>query len=144
MSRARVVRPSSDRDSDRPGSRRQPGECRARSNYYRPDSRARLLRSSRSRLIGVVFGVQHAFHGDLVSGLYAAAKSADYELALSAVTPSRDEREAIASVLQDRCEALILLGPQVPTAYLADLATRMPVSSSRAHPAPGGGRRAYR
>jgi DNA-binding LacI/PurR family transcriptional regulator len=94
---------------------------------YRPDSRARLLRSSRSRLIGVVFGVQHAFHGDLVSGLYAAAASADYELALSAVTPSRDEREAIAGVLQDRCEALILLGPQVPTAYLADLATRMPV-----------------
>src|SRR3712207_9201931 len=39
---------------------------------YRPDSRARLLRRSRSRLIGVVFGVQHAFHGDLVSGLYAA------------------------------------------------------------------------
>src|SRR3712207_9369370 len=41
---------------------------------YRPDSRARLLRSSRSRLLGVVFGVQHAFHGDLVSGLYAAAE----------------------------------------------------------------------
>jgi DNA-binding LacI/PurR family transcriptional regulator len=36
---------------------------------YRPDTRARLLRSSRSRLLGVVFGVQHAFHGDLVSGL---------------------------------------------------------------------------
>jgi DNA-binding LacI/PurR family transcriptional regulator len=40
---------------------------------YRPDTRARLLRSSRSRLIGVVFGVQHAFHGDLVTGLYGAA-----------------------------------------------------------------------
>ncbi|HEY6416722.1 MAG TPA: LacI family DNA-binding transcriptional regulator, partial [Acidimicrobiales bacterium] len=39
---------------------------------YRPDSRARLLRRIRSRLIGVVFGVQHAFHGDLVGGLYAA------------------------------------------------------------------------
>ena len=54
---------------------------------YRPDSRARLLRQSRSRLIGVVFGVQHAFHGDLVSGLYAAADAVGYELALSAVTP---------------------------------------------------------
>src|SRR3954471_2853001 len=43
---------------------------------YRPDTRARLLRSSRSRLLGVVFGVQHAFHGDLVSGLYAAAERA--------------------------------------------------------------------
>lgn len=94
---------------------------------YRPDSRARLLRRSRSRLIGVVFGVQHPFHGDLVSGLYAAADAADYELALSAVTPGRDERRAVASLLQDRCEALILLGPHSPTSYLADLAGRMPV-----------------
>ena len=94
---------------------------------YRPDSRARILRRTRSRLIGVVFGVQHAFHGDLVSGLYAAADSAEYELALSAVTPVRDERRAVASLLQDRCEALILLGPHLPTSYLADLATRMPV-----------------
>jgi DNA-binding LacI/PurR family transcriptional regulator len=94
---------------------------------YRPDSRARLLRQTHSRLIGVVFGVQHAFHGDLVSGLYAAADVAAYELALSAVTPTRDERRAVGSLLQDRCEGLILLGPQLPTSYLADLAGRMPV-----------------
>ncbi|WP_369135187.1 LacI family DNA-binding transcriptional regulator [Modestobacter sp. I12A-02662] len=94
---------------------------------YRPDSRARLLRSSRSRLLGVVFGVQHAFHGDLVSGLYAAAERVGYELALSAVTPGRDERRAVAGLLQDRCEALVLLGPSSPTAALADLATRLPV-----------------
>ena len=53
--------------------------------------------------------------------------AAGYELALSAVTPDRDERRAVASLLQDRCEALILLGPQLPTSYLADLAARMPV-----------------
>src|SRR5690348_17401747 len=39
---------------------------------YRPDIRAQLLRRGRSRLLGVVFGVQHAFHGDLVGGLYTA------------------------------------------------------------------------
>src|ERR687889_2693172 len=94
---------------------------------YRPDIRARMLRRTRSRLIGVVFGGQHAFHGDLVSGLYAAADAAEYELALSAVTPGRDERRAVASLLQDRCEALVLLGPHSPTAALADLATRLPV-----------------
>jgi DNA-binding LacI/PurR family transcriptional regulator len=94
---------------------------------YRPDSRARLLRSSRSRLLGVVFGVQHAFHGDLVSGLYTAADRVGYELALSAVTPARDERRAVASLLQDRCEALILLGPHAPTSYLGELAARQPV-----------------
>jgi DNA-binding LacI/PurR family transcriptional regulator len=104
---------------------------------YRPDSRTRLLRSSRSRLLGVVFGVQHAFHGDLVSGLYTAADRAGYELALSAVTPARDEQRAVASLVQDRCEALILLGPQAPTSSLAQLATRLPVVVWRARPATG-------
>lgn len=94
---------------------------------YHPDSRARLLRSGRSRLLGVVFGVQHPFHADLVTGLYSAAANLGYELTLSAVTRQRSERTAIAGLLQDRCEALILLGPQVPTSDLADLAARMPV-----------------
>src|SRR3954447_13402425 len=94
---------------------------------YRPDSRARMLRRSRSRLIGVVFGVQHPFHGDLVSGLYAAADAVDHELTLSAVTPGRDERRAVATLLQDRCEALILLGPELPTSALAELAGRIPL-----------------
>ena len=94
---------------------------------YRPDSRARLLRSARSRLLGVVFGVQHAFHGDLLSGLYDAAGLAGYELALSAVTPGRDEARAVGSLLQDRCEALVLLGPQSSTAQLTALADRLPV-----------------
>src|SRR3954451_7573545 len=74
---------------------------------YRPDSRARLLRSARSRLIGVVFAVQQAFHGELVSGLSTPAAAAAYDPALSAVPPGRDDRRAVASLLQDRCEALI-------------------------------------
>jgi DNA-binding LacI/PurR family transcriptional regulator len=94
---------------------------------YHPDSRARLLRSGRSRLLGVVFGIQHAFHADLVTDLYTAARETGYELALSAVTPDREEKEAITGLLQDRCEALILLGPQSPTADLARLAARLPV-----------------
>jgi DNA-binding LacI/PurR family transcriptional regulator len=94
---------------------------------YHPDTRARLLRSARSRLIGVVFGVQHDFHGDLVGGLYAAAERVGYDLTLSAVTPGRDEQRAVASLLQDRCEALVLLGPQSSTAQLAELAQRLPI-----------------
>jgi DNA-binding LacI/PurR family transcriptional regulator len=94
---------------------------------YRPDTRARLLRSSRSRLLGVVFDVQHDFHGDLLGGLYAAAERVGYELTLSAVTPGREEERAISSLLQDRCEALVLLGPQSPTARLAELAASLPV-----------------
>jgi DNA-binding LacI/PurR family transcriptional regulator len=94
---------------------------------YQPDSRARLLRSGRSRLLGVVFGIQHAFHADLVTDLYTAAHRTGYELALSAVTPDRDEKEATVGLLRDRCEALILLGPESRTASLAELAARLPV-----------------
>ncbi len=94
---------------------------------YRPDTRARLLRSNRSHLIGVCFQVQHAFHGDLLGGLYTAGEKAGYELALSAVTPNRDERRAIAGLLQDRCEALILLGPQESAGQLTGLTHRLPV-----------------
>jgi DNA-binding LacI/PurR family transcriptional regulator len=94
---------------------------------YRPDTRAQLLRRARSRLLGVVFGLQQDFHGDLVDGLYAAAGEVGYELALSGVTPSRDEERAVAGLLQDRCEALVLLGPQLRTARLAELAGRLPV-----------------
>jgi DNA-binding LacI/PurR family transcriptional regulator len=94
---------------------------------YQPDSRARLLRSGRTRLLGVVFGIQHTFHADLVTELYSAARETGYELALSAVTPARTEREAINTLLQDRCEALILLAPQTPAAALGRLAERLPV-----------------
>ncbi|MFF2849044.1 LacI family DNA-binding transcriptional regulator [Streptomyces sp. NPDC058001] len=101
----------------------------AREIGYRPDTRARLLRSHRSRLLGVQFGLQHAFHADLVESLYAAAEPAGYQIALSAVAPSRGEQHAVDSLLADRCEALILLGPQMPAARLAELAGQLPVVS---------------
>jgi DNA-binding LacI/PurR family transcriptional regulator len=99
----------------------------ARRLDYQPDSRARLLRSGQSRLLGVVFDVQHPFHDDLLTGLYDAAEKSGYELTLSAVTARRDEHTAIAGLLQDRCAALILFGPRIPTAELGALAVRMPV-----------------
>ncbi len=96
---------------------------------YRPDHRARLLGRQRTRLLGVVYGVHHAFHGDLVEALYAAAEPAGYDVALSAVAPSRDEQRAVQSLLDYRCEALILLGSEQRPARLAALAERMPVVS---------------
>ncbi|OXY91279.1 LacI family DNA-binding transcriptional regulator [Streptomyces diastatochromogenes] len=107
---------------------------------YRPDTRARLLRSSRSRLLGVQFGLRHPFHTDLVEGIYAAAEPAGYQVALSAVAPSRGERQAVEALLADRCEALILLGPEVPAARLAELGAQVPVVSvaRRLRPAPPG------
>lgn len=86
----------------------------AREIGYRPDARARLLRSHRSHLLGVQFGLQHPFHSDLVEGIYAAAEPAGYQIALSAVAAGRGEQRAVETLLDDRCEALILLGPQAP------------------------------
>jgi DNA-binding LacI/PurR family transcriptional regulator len=112
----------------------------AREIGYRPDARARLLRSHRTHLIGVQFGLQHPFHADLVEHMYTVAEPAGYQLALSAVAASRSERQATETLLDDRCEALILLGPQAPAARLADLAARLPVVSVARRlrpPAPG-------
>jgi DNA-binding LacI/PurR family transcriptional regulator len=94
---------------------------------YRPDHRARLLGRSRTRLLGVTFDVRAPFHGDLVEALYSAAEAAGYDLTLSAVAPSRAESRAVQSLLDYRCEALILLGPQLSASALAALAESQPV-----------------
>lgn len=94
---------------------------------YAPDQRARLLSRRASGLLGVQFGVEHAFHGELVEALYAAAERQGYELALSAVAPSRSEDRAVASLLAYRCEALLLLGPAQPVAALERLGSTVPL-----------------
>ncbi len=94
---------------------------------YRPDQRARSLRRQRSRLLGVTFEVEQAFHGDLVEGLYGAADLAGYDLVLSAVAPSRPESRAVEAILDDRCEALIMVGPRSSARFIAGIAARLPV-----------------
>jgi DNA-binding LacI/PurR family transcriptional regulator len=94
---------------------------------YRPDERARLLGSRRSRMIGVVFGLHHEFHTELVDELYRAAEESAYDLALGVVTPSRSETQAIQSLLDYRSEALVVLGPAKATRELERLAERVPV-----------------
>jgi LacI family transcriptional regulator len=94
---------------------------------YRPDQRARLLRQQRSRLLGVTFEVEQAFHGDLIEGIYAAAEPAGYDVVLSPIAPGRPEARAIDDILGDRCEAAILLGPRSSTRSLTALAARLPV-----------------
>jgi len=63
---------------------------------YRPDTRARLLRSRRSRLLGVQFGLPHPFHADLVESL-TAALFADQQRLADATQAARtvDARSAI-------------------------------------------------
>src|SRR5919107_5275507 len=91
---------------------------------YRPDARARLLASGHSRQLGVVFLMSGRFHLELLDGLYGAADTAGYELLLSALPPSRDERRAVETLLDFRCEAVIQLGPGLGPPVLAG---RLPV-----------------
>jgi LacI family transcriptional regulator len=88
---------------------------------YRPDARARLLRSSRSGLLGVVFALDGDFHSDLVDAIYPAAETAGYSVALSARGPRRTEAQALQTLLDLNVEALLVLGPAGGSAHLTDL-----------------------
>jgi DNA-binding LacI/PurR family transcriptional regulator len=94
---------------------------------YRPDRAASLLASRRSRLVGVVMEIANPFHAQLVEDVQEAADRRGYDLVLSAVTRGRDERRAVETLLDSRCEALILIGPQAPAEHLAELDRQLPV-----------------
>ena len=101
----------------------------ARELDYRPDTRASRLSRGRTRMLGVTFAVGHAFHGEVLRGLYAEADRAEYEVILSGVTPERPDAVAADSLLAERCEALLLLGSGLPAAAMGRLAERVPVVS---------------
>ena len=94
---------------------------------YIPDRRAQKLRQNRSGLIGVAFELHQAFHGDIVEGLYPVAQSHGYDLQLSAITPTRSEREAVEALIKERCEAVILLGSRLSAIELEEIAEQLPV-----------------
>jgi len=96
---------------------------------YRPDSRARLLRSSRTRLLGVSFSTSHPFHAEIVDAAYAGATLRGYDIALSAVANGRPESRAVESLLDLGCEALIMISPALGKDELAGYAARLPVVS---------------
>ncbi|MGU3431652.1 LacI family DNA-binding transcriptional regulator [Actinomycetes bacterium M1A6_2h] len=91
---------------------------------YRPDAAAQLLARGRSRTLGVLVDVEQPFHAQLVTRIYPIAKSAGYEVLLSASAPGRDEVAAIESLIGHRCEGLILLGPGSEQPYLEELENR--------------------
>jgi DNA-binding LacI/PurR family transcriptional regulator len=94
---------------------------------YRPDPRARRLRQHRSKLIGLTFEAGQEFHADLVDGVYVASEKLGYDVILNAVTPHRDEPRALRTLLDDRCEGLVLIGSRLPARELADLTSSVPL-----------------
>jgi DNA-binding LacI/PurR family transcriptional regulator len=94
---------------------------------YRPDRTASLLARRRRQLLGVMMDVHNTYHADLVEDIHDAAEDRGYDLVLSTLTRSRDERRAVETLLDFRCEALILLGPEVSSARLVELNRTIPV-----------------
>ena len=94
----------------------------ARDLGYRADRTASLLARRRTQLLGVTMDVRSTFHGELLEDLQAAADERGYDIVVSPLTRTRDERRAVESLLDFRCEALLLLGPRLPDAELAALA----------------------
>ena len=88
---------------------------------YRPDSTARRLRNERTHLLGVTFAIDMVFHSELVGHLYEAAGEAGWDLVLSGVTPTRPVERAVESLLRDRCEAVLLISPDMTDDALAAL-----------------------
>lgn len=101
----------------------------ARELDYQPDTRASRLGRGRTRMLGVTFGVGHAFHGEVLRSLYAEAERTGYEVVLGGVTPERSDADAVESLLAERCEALLLLGSGLSAAAMGRLAERVPVAS---------------
>ncbi len=94
---------------------------------YRADRTASLLARRRSRHLGVLMDVRNTFHAELVDDLDAAATERGYDLVLSTVTRTRDERRAAEVLLDFRCEALILLGPDDLAGRLNALGRELPI-----------------
>ena len=94
---------------------------------YRPDRTASLLARRRSRMIGVLMDVRSTFHAAMVEDIHEAAEQHGYDLVLSTVTRSRDEQRAIETLIDSRCEALVLFGPVAPAKRLAELDRQLPV-----------------
>ena len=99
----------------------------ARELGYRADRTASMLARRRTQLLGVSMDVRSPFHADLLEEIHAAADELGYEVIVSPLTRTHDERRAVEALLDSRCEALLLLAPGVPEAELAALARQRPV-----------------
>src|SRR6201991_3473032 len=94
---------------------------------YRVNRAAALMTARRSHLIGVMANIRSTFHAELVEDIVAEADTYGYEVVLGAVTPTHAEPAVVETLLSFRCEALILLGPELGDEAVAELARRAPV-----------------
>ncbi|MHA3024526.1 LacI family DNA-binding transcriptional regulator [Mycobacterium sp. BMJ-28] len=94
---------------------------------YRVNRAAAMMTAKRTHLIGVMANIRSTFHAELVEHIVAEADRYGYEVVLGAVTPTHAAPTVVETLLSFRCEALILLGPELDEAIMAGLAARAPV-----------------
>lgn len=93
---------------------------------YRPDRTASLLARRRSSLVGVLFEVTNPFHAELVDELDRHAAARGLDLVLSPVTSRWTELHAVETLIDFRCEGLVLLGPSAPGPQLDAIGAAVP------------------
>ncbi len=94
---------------------------------YSPNTAARALRAGSTKYIGVIFDPAHSAPVEIIEWLYAVAHESGYRLVVSALTPIRDESEAITEIVGHRCEALILIAPRSSPELLRRAAGQIPI-----------------
>jgi DNA-binding LacI/PurR family transcriptional regulator len=72
--------------------------------------------------------VRNPFHAEMAEEIHLAADEHGYEVVLSTLTRGRDEAGAIETLLDFRCEGLLLLGPDAADAELGKLAQEVAVA----------------
>lgn len=105
---------------------RESVEAAAAALRYRPDRSASLLASRHSRHIGVLIVISSTFHAELVEVLDAAAADAGLDLVIATKTARRSEQEALESLLDQRCEGIVLIGPDLDDVLIEATAREVP------------------
>jgi DNA-binding LacI/PurR family transcriptional regulator len=105
---------------------------------YRADRAASLLARRRTHLLGVPVTLRVVFRGELAEEVQIAADELGYTVALSAITPVHDEDRVVETLLDLRCEALVLLSPELSPAALEALGARTPLVVVGRHVPPVG------
>ena len=147
---ARASRPS--RPQPRP--RRMPCARPPPTSATAPTARRACWPGTAPTCSGVLLDVSSPFHAELVRALDSASADRGLDLVLGTTTPRTDEHRAAETLLDFRCEALVLLGPQMADADLTALASLCPIvvvgragrrgrhrGAGRRRPGAGGGRR---
>ncbi|MDT7551730.1 MAG: hypothetical protein QOI16_266, partial [Pseudonocardiales bacterium] len=105
---------------------------------YRADRTASLLARRRTHLLGVPVALRDAFRTELAEEVQLAADEVGYTVALSAITSVHDEARVAETLLDLRCEALLLLSPALSPAALTELGSRTALVVMGLHVAPDG------